>query len=192
MSSNLDHPALEPEHRRYLLDLARSSIRHGLATGRPISVELAGLPPALAVRRATFVTLKENGELRGCIGCLEAVRPLAADVAGNAYAAAFRDPRFPPVGADDVDALDIHVSILSPPEPMSFRSEADLIGQLKPGVDGLILREGALRGTFLPSVWEILPSPQVFLRQLKLKTGLPEDYWSDTLEVFRYRAEQVD
>ncbi|MDD2768884.1 MAG: AmmeMemoRadiSam system protein A [Methylococcus sp.] len=192
MSSNPATPPLEPEHRRYLLDLARNSIRHGLATGRPIQVELAGLPPALVAKRATFVTLKENGELRGCIGCLEAVRPLAADVADNAYSAAFRDPRFPPVGANEADALDIHISVLSPPEPMSFRTEADLIGQLKPGVDGLILREGALRGTFLPSVWEVLPNPWAFLRQLKLKTGLPVDYWSDTLEVFRYRSEQVD
>lgn len=192
MSSNQGTCPLEPGHRRYLLDLARASIRHGLTTGCPLPVDLADLPPQLKERRATFVTLKKGDALRGCIGCLEAIKPLAVDVADNAFSAAFRDPRFPPVTAEEVDALDLHISLLTPPQPMSFSSERDLIRQLKPGVDGLILQEGPLRGTFLPSVWEALPRPAAFLRQLKLKTGLPEDYWSDTLKVFRYGAETIE
>ncbi|QJD28982.1 AmmeMemoRadiSam system protein A [Methylococcus geothermalis] len=192
MSSNQDTRPLEPGLGKYLIDLARASIRHGLETGRPLPIDLSGLPPPLAAQRATFVTLKKGGELRGCIGCLEAVKPLAVDVADNAFSAAFRDPRFPPVTADEIDGLDIHISLLTPPEPMSFVSEADLIAQLRPGIDGLILQEGLRRGTFLPTVWEILPTPKAFLRQLKLKSGLPEDYWSDTLRIFRYRAESID
>jgi hypothetical protein len=191
MSSNEDSRPLEPAHRQYLLDLARASIRHGIATGRPLSVDLSSLPPSLSERRATFVTLKKGGELRGCIGCLEAVKPLAIDVAENAFSAAFRDPRFPPVTADEIGGLEIHISLLTPPEPMNFVSERDLIGQLRPGIDGLILQEGPLRGTFLPSVWEALPRPGEFFRQLKLKAGLPEDYWSDTLRISRYRAESI-
>ncbi|MEW6039735.1 MAG: AmmeMemoRadiSam system protein A [Pseudomonadota bacterium] len=192
MSSNQDPCPLEPGHRRYLLDLARASIRHGLTTGRPLPVALASLPPPLTERRATFVTLKQGGELRGCIGCLDAVKPLAIDVADNAFSAAFRDPRFPPVTAEEIDALDLHISLLTPPEPMRFVSESDLIGRLRPGIDGLILQEGPLRGTFLPSVWEVLPRPGEFFRQLKLKAGLPEDYWSDTLKIFRYGTEAIE
>ncbi|MGI2324554.1 MULTISPECIES: AmmeMemoRadiSam system protein A [Methylococcus] len=192
MSSNQGPCPLEPGHRRYLLDLARASIRHGLTTGSPLPVDLADLPSRLKERRATFVTLKKGGALRGCIGCLEALKPLAVDVADNAFSAAFRDPRFPPVTADEIDGLDIHVSLLTPPEPMSFVSERDLIGRLRAGIDGLILQEGPLRGTFLPSVWEALPRPEDFLRQLKLKAGLPEDYWSDTLRISRYQVESID
>ncbi|WP_367025574.1 AmmeMemoRadiSam system protein A [Methylococcus sp. ANG] len=192
MSSNQDTCPLEPAHRRYLLDLALASIRHGLTIGKPLPVDPANLPPPLSEPRATFVTLKKGGELRGCIGCLEAVKPLAIDVADNAFSAAFRDPRFPPVTAEEMDSLDIHIALLTPPEPMSFVSERDLIGQLRPGIDGLILQEGPLRGTFLPSVWEALPRPGEFFRQLKLKAGLPEDYWSDTLKIFRYGTETIE
>ncbi len=129
--------------------------------------------------------------MRGCIGTLEAFRPLAEDIAHNAYAAAFQDPRFPPVDASEVDGLDIHLSLLTPAEPMSFQSEQDLLVQLRPGVDGLILAEGGRRGTFLPSVWEQLPEPAQFLEHLKLKAGLPKTYWSDSIRVFRYETEGV-
>jgi AmmeMemoRadiSam system protein A len=183
--------SLNPEQRRFLLDLARDSIRFGVRNGKPIPVELSGLPAELTVQRATFVTLESNGVLRGCIGCLVAIRPLAADIAENAYAAAFRDPRFPPVTAAEVEELDIHLSLLTPAQPMTFLSEADLIGQLQPDVDGLILEDGPRRGTFLPSVWESLPDPSDFLRHLKRKAGLPADYWSDTLKISRYRTETV-
>ena len=175
-----------------LLDLAHASIRHGLQEGRPLTVTLAGLPDELAVPRASFVTLEKGGRLRGCIGSLEAWRPLAVDVAENAFAAAFRDPRFPPVRADEADTLATHLSLLTPAVAMTFSSEADLLAQLQPGVDGLILSEGPCRGTFLPSVWAELPTPQLFLTQLKRKAGLAADYWSPGVRIWRYTTEMVE
>lgn len=180
---------LEQVLQEQLLDLAVDSIRHGLSHGQALRVQAADYPDALQQMGASFVTLHRLGELRGCIGMLEAVRPLVEDVVENAYAAAFRDPRFPPLNAAELDGLDLHISILSPSSPMSFDSEQDLIHQLQAGEDGLILKEGLRRGTFLPSVWESLPSPEQFLHHLKLKAGLPADYWSDTLTVERYHTE---
>lgn len=175
-----------------LLDLARASICHGLQQGRPLIVALEGLTADLVVKRASFVTLEKDNRLRGCIGSLEAWRPLAIDVAENAYAAAFHDPRFPPVRGDEVDDLEIHLSLLTPAVAMSFSSEADLLRQLQPGIDGLILAEGSRRGTFLPSVWAELPTPQLFLTQLKRKAGLAADYWSTSVRVMRYTTEVVE
>ncbi|WP_020563865.1 AmmeMemoRadiSam system protein A [Methylosarcina fibrata] len=176
--------------RQQLLELAKNSIRHGLRTGRPPAVDPTDFSSELAELRATFVTLHKNRQLRGCIGLLKAARPLAVDVSENAFAAAFKDPRFPPVETSEFNELDIHISILTPAEPLPFASEQDLIEHLQPGVDGLILEEGNRRGTFLPSVWQSLPKPRDFLRQLKQKAGLPEDYWSDRIRVFRYRTEE--
>ncbi len=187
MSSG-DH-RLSPVHRRILLQVARDSIAHGLRTGRPLAVDPADFDPELQERRASFVTLNRHGRLRGCIGHLEAIQPLVADVAENAFNAAFRDPRFPPLTAGEFDDLEVHISVLSPPEPLAFDSEADLLEKIRPGVDGLILEEGPYRGTFLPSVWEQLPERGQFLAQLKMKAGLPPDYWSDTLKVYRYTTE---
>ena len=179
------------DERRVLLDLARDSIRHGLDRGRALKPDLESLPPRLREPGGTFVTLKKRGELRGCIGTLEPHQPLAADVAEHAYAAAFRDPRFLPVLPEELPELEIDISILGEPEELSFADEADLLRQLRPGIDGLILQEGQLRGTFLPSVWESLPEPSAFLAQLKRKAGLPADYWSDSLRVWRYGVEVV-
>lgn len=176
----------------FLLDLARASIRHGLEVGSPLSVALPGLAAELVVPRASFVTLEKEGRLRGCIGSLEAWRPLAVDVAENAFAAAFRDPRFPPLRGDEASDLAIHLSLLTPAVAMVFNSEADLLAQLQPGVDGLILSEGPCRGTFLPSVWAELPTPQLFLTQLKRKAGLATDYWSPGIRVWRYTAEMIE
>lgn len=174
-----------------LLKLARLSIVYGLETGHPFSVDLREFPPELVKPGATFVTLEKNHQLRGCIGMLEAVLPLAEDVAENAFSAAFRDPRFPPVQQSELDQLEIHISILSDPEPMTFSSEQDLLAQIRPNVDGLILQDGYHRGTFLPSVWDSLPDKKQFLRHLKNKAGLPADYWSDTIKVQRYTAEYI-
>jgi AmmeMemoRadiSam system protein A len=174
-----------------LLNLAKESIAHGLKKGRPLSIKAADYADELQVPRATFVTLEINKQLRGCIGMLEATRPLVLDVVENAFAAAFRDPRFPPLSEIEYADLDIHISILTPSEPMSFSSEEDLIRQLQPGVDGLIMQEGWQRGTFLPSVWESLPEPKQFLQHLKQKSGLPSHYWSNTLKVYRYRCEII-
>lgn len=175
-----------------LLEVAKKSIQHGLQTGKPLAINLANCSPELTVQRATFVTLEKNGQLRGCIGMLNAVRPLIEDVAENAFSAAFKDPRFPPVNASELNDLEVHISILSPAVPMTFSSEADLIQQLVPNKDGLILQDGARRGTFLPSVWAQLPDPVQFLRHLKQKAGLPPDYWSDTVKIQRYYTEIIE
>ena len=119
--------SLNKEQQQRLLDLAKSSIQHGLQTGRPLKVNLADFPAELTEHRATFVTLHKHHQLRGCIGMLEAVRPLAEDIAENAFLAAFKDPRFPPLTADEFGELEIHLSILTPAEPVSFTSEQDLI-----------------------------------------------------------------
>lgn len=139
---------------------------------------------------ATFVTLKRHGELRGCIGTLEAHQPLLLDVAEHAFAAAFRDPRFEPVTERELDELELSISVLGEPEEIRFADEQDLLKQLRPHDDGLILQEGSRRGTFLPSVWDSLPDPPEFLAHLKLKAGLPSDYWSGSLRVWRYTTEE--
>ncbi len=180
---------LSPADRNRLLDIALHSIKHGLEHGRPFAVELDPLSQPLREKGASFVTLECHGRLRGCIGTLEAHQPLATDVADNAFQSAFCDPRFPPLDKSELPGLDIHISVLSNPEPMHFTSEEDFISQLRPGVDGVILQEGRRRGTFLPAVWEDLPNPEDFARHLKLKAGLPPDYWSETIRAYRYTAE---
>jgi AmmeMemoRadiSam system protein A len=182
--TNTDHEAL--------LGVAHNAISHGLNKGAPAVVELDDYPRPLRGQAASFVTLKYAGSLRGCIGTLQAVRPLVADVNENAYAAAFRDPRFLPLSHRELGGLHISISILSSPQPISFVSEQDLLGQLRVGIDGLILEEEHHRGTFLPAVWESLPDPRAFLRQLKIKAGLHPDYWSATLRIHRYHTEVID
>ncbi|HHJ80660.1 MAG TPA: AmmeMemoRadiSam system protein A [Candidatus Tenderia electrophaga] len=171
-----------------LLTVARQSIFYGLQHGQPMPVHMDDYPPPLRQQRATFVTLNIGGQLRGCIGTLEAHRLLLLDVAHNAYAAAFNDPRFLPLSQAEFEQLEIHISILSPAEEMAFTSEQGLINQLRPGIDGLILQAGQQRGTFLPSVWQQLPEPEQFIQQLKLKAGLPANYWSANLRVWRYTS----
>lgn len=176
-------------HGETLLAVARQSILHGLSHGTPLPVHPADYHRDLKALRASFVTLKQGGQLRGCIGHLEAMQPLVVDVAENAFAAAFRDTRFRPVTEPELAGLEIQISILSEPEPMRFVDEHDLVSQLQPGEDGLILADGRQRGTFLPSVWESLPTPEQFLSQLKMKAGLAPNHWSDTVQVWRYRTE---
>ncbi len=177
------------EQRSLLLRLASDSIHSGLEHGKPLKVDLVDYTPELREQRASFVTLHKQGQLRGCIGSLRALRPLVEDISENAYAAAFRDPRFNPVEQAEFDQLKLSISILTPATPMNFASEQDLLDQLRPGIDGLILKDGRRRGTFLPSVWEQLPEKQVFLQHLKLKAGLPVDYWSESIEISRYETE---
>ena len=181
---------LTPAHKQQVLQLARDSIRKGLC-GEMLAVHATDYPEPLRQLRATFVTLHVDEKLRGCIGTLEARQALVEDVVSNAYGAAFHDTRFPALTWPEYKRLDIHISILSPPEPVQFASEADLLAQLRPQVDGLIIEEGAYRGTFLPSVWEQLPEPREFLRHLKHKAGLPPDYWSSAIRVQRYTAESI-
>jgi uncharacterized protein len=172
-----------------LLQVALASIESGLETGSPLQVKPDTCPPALSGRRASFVTLKHDGVLRGCIGSLAPVSSLVEDVARNAFGAAFRDPRFPALTAAELQNLEIGISVLGPTESVEFGSEAELLGILRPGIDGLVLQEGRHRGTFLPAVWESLPKPADFLNHLKQKAGLPGDYWSDNLEIERYTTE---
>lgn len=182
-------PNLSDENRKALFRIARDSIEHGLKQGKPLNVDVAAQPKELQPVCATFVTLDLHGDLRGCIGSLKASLPLAADVAHNAFEAAFGDPRFRPLRPAEFNDLEIHISVLSPLEKMSFKSEDDFLGQLRPGVDGILLQEGFMRGTFLPSVWEQLPKAGDFLKHLKLKAGLPVNYWSDTVTAWRYTTE---
>jgi len=181
---------LTPEHKQTLLDIAYSSIEHSLSNDKALMIRPEEYDPVLQESRATFVTLKLDRMLRGCIGMLEAMRPLVVDVAQNAYAAAFSDPRFSPMSRVELELIDIHISILSPFKEMQFTSQENLISQLQAGKDGLILEEGHYyRGTFLPTVWSSLPDPSRFLAQLKQKAGLAPDYWSDTIRIYRYTTE---
>ena len=187
--SSSDPPRFSQDQRRTLLAVARASIEEGLKRGHPLHPRPQDFDPLLAAPGAAFVTLERAGRLRGCIGSLEARRPLVLDVSENAFAAAFRDPRFPPLSAGELGDLAIRISVLSPAEPLEFRSESDLLAKLRPGVDGLVLEDGDRRGTFLPSVWESLPEPVLFWQQLKQKAGLPPEHWSDSLKVYRYTTE---
>ncbi|WP_295587378.1 AmmeMemoRadiSam system protein A [uncultured Lamprocystis sp.] len=184
-----DAQTLDPAARRLLLEVAWESIRHGLAVGAPLQPNPAAYPDVLRAPRAAFVTLHHHGALRGCIGHLEASQPLVLDVADNAFAAAFRDPRFGRLEPWELQNLELDCSVLTPAEPMVFEDEPDLLRQLRPGIDGLILEDGWARGTFLPAVWESLPEPRQFLNELKRKAGLPAHHWSKTLKVSRYRTE---
>jgi AmmeMemoRadiSam system protein B/AmmeMemoRadiSam system protein A len=169
-----------------LLAHARSAIAHRLG------VPSVPTPQAsfLADPGATFVTLKVNGELRGCVGSLQPRRPLGEDVRANAQAAAFDDPRFPPLDRAEYDALEVEVSVLSDSAPIVVASERELHAQLRPGIDGVTLQWGSRRATFLPQVWESLPDPREFLGHLKRKAGLPLDFWSDELAISRYTVEK--
>ncbi|MER2529691.1 MAG: AmmeMemoRadiSam system protein A [Candidatus Competibacter denitrificans] len=180
---------LSRQDRATLLEVARSSIRWGLEHGQALAVHREDYPETLRPVRATFVTLDIEHRLRGCIGTLAARQPLVQDVAEHAYAAAFDDPRFPELTAREFPRLDVHISVLSPAEPLQFDSENALLAQLRPGIDGLILQFRSHRATFLPAVWENLPDPYVFLAQLKQKAGLPLNFWSPELTAERYTTE---
>ena len=183
--------SLGPREKQDLLDLAARAIDHGLETGRPLPEEAVQASGLLARPGACFVTLQRDGRLRGCIGSLEAHRPLAVDAADHAFNAAFRDPRFAPLEKEERQGLDIHLSVLTPPKPFPAQGREDLLARLRPGVDGLVVEEGPARATFLPSVWESLPSPEAFLAQLLAKAGLPEDYWSHSLAFKTYHVIEI-
>ncbi len=183
---------LDSQQQQLLLELARESIGHGLEKGGMLLPDEVRYPQPLREQRATFVTLKIEANLRGCIGTLQPYRTLVADVAGHAHAAAFEDPRFPPLTHHEYGLLGISISVLSPADEVRFIDEDDLLRQLRPGIDGVILQEGLQRGTFLPSVWESLPSRPQFLQQLKCKAGLAEDYWSGSIRVWRYTTQCIN
>jgi AmmeMemoRadiSam system protein A len=182
---------LSPEDRRYLLELAREAIARATHRQESPPVDLNAVSEGLRRDGTSFVTLTRRGELRGCIGSLEPRRPLVLDVRENAVAAAFNDPRFPPVRSDELDDLHVEVSVLSPPEPLSYDGPEDLVAQLRPAVDGVVVERGWNRATFLPQVWEKLPDPHQFLQHLCLKAHLPADaYRHPGLDVYTYQVEK--
>lgn len=173
-------------HAKRLLRTAAASLRYALRHGNAPAVDVAKLPSPLAETAATFVTLRHEERLRGCIGTVEAVRPLAVDAVANTFGAAFRDPRFDPLEPDDLPGLSLSISILSPRRRVPFRDEADLLRRLRPGRDGLLIHNGARRGVFLPQVWHSLPAPDDFLDHLKDKAGInrPLQPEADSAETF--------
>jgi len=181
--------AMLRRHGGTLLDLARRSIFNGLDHGKPLDGD--GFDGELKKPGAAFVTLKRSGRLRGCIGSSEAYRPLANDVAENAFRAAFKDPRFPPLAADELDGLGLSISVLSPQAPMTFAGEADFLAALRPGADGLVIEDNRRRALFLPSVWEQLPDARKFVEHLKVKAGLSKDHWSPGFKAWRFAAAEI-
>jgi len=180
----------KPEHRKQLLKLAGASIANGLREGKPLYPDEKVHDPALLEQRASFVTLKINGTLRGCIGTTEPVSPLVIGVADNAFRAAFKDPRFKPLTPEEFHQVKISISVLSVPEPLAYKTEQDLLEKLRPGVDGLIIAKGGLRATFLPEVWESITTAEAFLSHLKNKAGIPE---ADVPEhAWIYTAEHIE
>lgn len=182
---------LSEDEGRYLLRLARHTIEQAL----DIPTEPPASPPPSELLNqfgAAFVTLnKRNGELRGCIGSLTAHRPLVQDVSANAHAAAFEDPRFPPLTRGELPDVIIEVSVLTSPEPLTYADPKDLVAKLRPDVDGVVIERGWHRATFLPQVWDQLPIPEEFLAHLCYKAGLPANAWRQgELEVSTYQVQE--
>ncbi len=182
---------LSDEERKYLLSVARESIE--LAVNRkPLPpLNLDTLTPHLKAPGASFVTLTKSGDLRGCIGTLEAYQPLVEDVREHAIAAALEDYRFPPVIPSEVAQIEIEISRLTAPVALRYSSPEELIGRLRPGIDGIILKDGMRRATFLPQVWEKLPDPEAFLSHLCQKMGAAPSLWRrKILDVMTYQVEE--
>ena len=175
--------------RALLLNVANQSIQHGLEHGCVLLLDIQNYPATLQEQRASFITLHLHEQLRGCIGALQATIPLVQDVSDHAYSAAFEDPRFSALTQNEFNGLAIHISVLSSSEPIECDSEADLLNQLRPGIDGLTLRYQHHRGTFLPVVWKSLPQSRDFLRHLKQKAGLSQNFWSEEIHFERYTTE---
>jgi AmmeMemoRadiSam system protein A len=169
-----------------LLAIARAAIGHVL--GVHAEAPRTDIAPWLARPGATFVTLMQDGKLRGCIGSLAPTRSIGVDVAENAVAAALRDPRFAPLTGADWPRCQVEVSVLSSPKPLRFADEAELLAQLRPGEDGVILEHEGKRGTFLPQVWEGLPEKGAFLGELMRKAGIPADTRLARCKIWRYRV----
>lgn len=183
---------MNKELKNKILEIAWESIKYGLKNQNVLPVNLQDYHPELKTKKASFVTLEKNNNLRGCIGSIEAYQPLVKDIVDNAYNAAFRDPRFEPLNVNDLNLnLTLSISILSEPQKMEVKNENDLLNQLIPFKDGLILKDAPHSSTFLPVVWESLPDKKDFILQLKLKAGLPVNYWSENLKFYRYFTETI-
>ena len=182
---------LTAEEKQTLLRLAREALQQGVAGQTMVGLRLEDLTPSLRAEGASFVTLTIHGQLRGCIGALEPYQPLAEDVREHAVAAALEDPRFPPVSRQELDRIEIEVSRLTLPRSLEYRDAEDLLSRLRPHMDGVILRDGFRRATFLPQVWEKIPDKAEFLDNLCYKMGAAPDTWRRRhLEVLTYEVEE--
>jgi uncharacterized protein len=187
-SQPLTPDALTSEELATLVDVAERSIRLAVLDGRRWLPDPSLYPTALQHRGAAFVTLRKHGRLMGCVGTMVAAEPLVTTVADRARAAAFDDPRFPGITADDLTHLDVSVSVLSPMERVRANSYDDLLAIVRPGVDGLLVEAGGNRATLLPSVWDELPSPTAFVEALWRKAWLAPREWPPGVRVSRYTA----
>ena len=185
-------PDCATEARERLLEIAALAVRHAAARLPAPVIDPLRETGLLLHPGASFVTLKRSGTLRGCIGSLEPTRALAEDVAENAYAAARRDPRFPGLEVWELAGLQLSVATLGPHEALRIETRDALLAALRPGIDGLVVRSGALRATFLPAVWEQLPKPADFIDALWHKARLTPGAWPEQLQLSRYRVETVD
>jgi AmmeMemoRadiSam system protein A len=188
---------LTPEQGAALVSLARQTlVRHFNDTAAPaISKEMEArlADRAIQARCGTFVTLTIDDQLRGCIGSLSATATISDGVCDNALNAALHDPRFPPLGKTELDAVHIEVSVLSDPVPLVYSDADDLLARLRPGIDGVIIKKGSARATFLPQVWDQLPQPETFLSHLCTKAGLPAGQWrKGDLEVRIYQVQYFE
>lgn len=179
-------PVLANDHGKLLLQIARAAISNvlGQAVAQPEPTGQSA--DVLQAPGASFVTLNQQGQLRGCIGSLQAHRPLITDIQANAIAAALHDPRFSPLTLVELEITTVEVSVLSAMQPLPFASEAHALAQLRPGVDGVVFEFGRYRSTFLPQVWEQLPDASQFMAHLKHKAGLAPDFWAAEVRLQRY------
>lgn len=173
----------------FVIDVCKKSI---LARLNKENLKFENVPAVFGQSGACFVTLEIDGELRGCIGSIIAHRILIDDLAQNAQNSAFSDPRFVPLKREEFDELSINVSLLSEPQKMHFKNESELLNQIKPFLDGIIIKDGHFQAVYLPSVWEQLPDKVVFLNSLKMKAGLREDYFSPTFEAYKFNSEYIE
>jgi AmmeMemoRadiSam system protein A len=182
---------LTESEKKLLLRLAREALESGVSGQVLPELDRAALTPLLQNDGASFVTLTEHGELRGCIGALQPYQPLAEDVREHAIAAALQDYRFPPVRPEELSAIQIEVSRLTVPVPLAYNTPEELLAKLRPGQDGVLLRDGFHKSTFLPQVWDKIPDPAEFMDQLCAKMGAAPDLWRRKhLDVLLYQVEE--
>jgi AmmeMemoRadiSam system protein A len=183
--------SLNPEEQQILLETARKAIRQAFQDEKKLALNLEKYPLSLQEKGACFITLRKKGALRGCVGSIEAVQPLILDVRDRAVAAALQDYRFSPLTLPELNDVQIEISRLTSPTRLEYKTADDLISKLQPGVDGVVLKYHSRRATFLPQVWEQLPTPEIFLNRLCLKMGLEESVWKQgKLQVEIYQVER--
>ena len=179
------------DHGQELFKIAKIALDDAIIRSKHFKPTRDDYANALFNKGATFVTLNKEGKLRGCIGSLLPSKAVAFDVAQNTYSAALEDNRFTPITPDELSKIKISISLLTDFEPINYKNEEDLVEQLFQGVDGVVIRDGNRQGVFLPSVWKQLPNPQEFLNNLKIKAGMSPSYWSNRINVYRFRVVEI-